>query len=765
MRTLTLLIRPLLLALPLMVSLAQGQVGKELNLKLEQSVFLQEKTSEFESSSQPYLVFPFLQAYPKYDGKDYIKRIKEAELKQDLLALDTLLSNFIGRWGIQNFNDDVDYLWKAGQVKELLGDTVASALYYEIGLKNQRPWKPQVKIHFDSLKAQKNVEWVDLQFYYKILEARRKIDPLIPPKGVMLNMGPKINSDRPDYAPFMHPSDSVLIFTSRRDEEIVIDDINERKNEDLYFVEKGFIDGTWSHAERFSGIINSQYNEGSATLSPDGRTLYFTRCDEPNGYGSCDIYIADFIGADWANIRNIGPNVNSEAWDSHPNITPDGKSLYFTSNRKGGFGKSDLYVTRRLDDGTWTKAENLGPTINTIEDEVTPFFHQVNQTLYFSSTGHLKNLGGYDIYKARWLEDHWENPKNVGPLVNSNANEYYFSIDGKGTRLFYASAKKDQFKAEYKQNFDLYSFAMPMEARPDAIVTLRGYLIDSVTGHPITGIVLVIDRDQGIEVAPKHINKYGYFEFDLINNHKYDIYIQGENFLTIKEDITLSGDTSFVEITKSFDAGKPMVFENLEFDDDSYELNANIEPKLNYLVSFLKKYPMFRLEVKGHTDSDGDAKYNLELSRKRAAMIRKYCVKAGGFSEDMITAQGFGETRPLVANDTEEHKNMNRRVEFELWLDSKYKGPEVLPTADEFDFDDLTDDEFDPEFMKETDWEWNQDEELDDYEWETDPEEDADLLKEFDDFGMDGAAGDDPVDDGDGEEEDEEDLDGDGGQF
>jgi flagellar motor protein MotB len=756
-------IRHCLLILPLLLALAHGQVGKELNLKLEQSVYLQEKTGENESSSQPYLVFPHLQEYPFYDGKEYMKRIEKAEMEQDLLALDTLLSNFIGRWGIQNFNQDVDYLWKAGQVKELLGDTVASALYYEIGLKNQRPYKPQVKIHFDSLKAQKNVEWVDLQFYYKILEARRKIDPLIPPKGVMLNMGPKINSERPDYAPFMHPSDSVLIFTSRRDEEIVIDDINERKNEDLYFVEKGFIDGTWSYAERFSGVINSQYNEGSATLSPDGRTLYFTRCDEPNGYGSCDIYIADFLGGDWTNIRNIGPNVNSSAWDSHPNITPDGKALYFTSNRKGGFGKSDLYVTRRLEDGTWTTAENLGPTINTIEDEVTPFFHQVNQTLYFSSTGHLKNLGGYDIYKSRWLDDHWESPKNVGPLVNSNANEYYFSIDGKGTRLFYASAKKDQHKAEYKQNFDLYSFPMPMEARPDAIVTLRGYLIDSITGHPVTGIVLVIDRDQGIEVAPKHINKYGYFEFDLINNHKYDIYIQGENFLTIKEDVTLSGDTTFVEITKSFDAGKAMVFENLEFDDDSYELNDRIEPKLNYLISFLKKYPMFRLEVKGHTDSDGEAKYNLELSRKRSAMIRKYLIKAGGFGDDWILAEGYGETRPLVANDTEEHKKLNRRVEFALYLDPKYDmNTGVLPTSEEFDFDDMGDEEFDPEFMKETDWEWNTDEELDDYEWMADPEEDAELLQEFDDFGKDVSTNP-PLDDDleDEEEEDEEDLDGD----
>jgi outer membrane protein OmpA-like peptidoglycan-associated protein len=412
-------------------------------------------------------------------------------------------------------------------------------------------------------------------------------------------------------------------------------------------------------------------------------------------------------------------------------------------------------VTHRLDDGTWTKAENVGPTINTIEDEVTPFFHEVNKTLYFSSTGHLKNLGGYDIYKARWLDDHWENPKNVGPLVNSQGNEYYFSIDGKGTRLFYASAKKDQFKAEAKQNFDLYSFPMPMEARPDAIVTLRGYLIDSISGNPITGLVLVIDRDQGIEVAPKHINKYGYFEFDLINSHKYDVYIQGDNFLTIKEDLTLSGDTTFTQITKSFDSGKPMVFENLEFDDDSYALNDKIEPKLNYLVAFLKKYPMFRLEVKGHTDSDGDAKYNLDLSRKRCSMIRKYIVKTGGFDEDMITAEGYGETRPLVANDTEEHKKINRRVEFELWLDPTYTGTMVLPTEEEFDFEEL-DEEFDPEFMKETEWNWES-EEFDDYEWDNDEEDDPSLLQEFDDFGKDDTV----PDKDDTDEDDDDDLEAD----
>lgn len=394
---------------------------------------------------------------------------------------------------------------------------------------------------------------------------------------------------------------------------------------------------------------------------------------------------------------------------------------------------SDLYMTQRYEDGTWSPATNLGPTINTVQDEVTPFFHQVNSTLYFSSTGHLKNLGGYDIYKSRWLGNHWESPKNVGPLVNSTGNEYYFSIDGKGTRLFYASAKKDQNKAQYKQDFDLYSFPMPMEARPDAIVTLKGYLIDSVSGNPIVGLVLVIDRDQNIEVAPKHINKYGYFEFDLINSHKYDIYIQGENFLTVKEEVTLEEDTTFTVFANSFETGKPLVFENLEFGDDSYSLTSNIEPKLNYIVAFLKKYPMFRIEVIGHTDSDGEAKYNLDLSRKRAGIISKYIQRMGGLEERRLSAKGFGETRPLVPNDTEEHKRMNRRVEFEIWLDPSYDGPMVLPTTDEFKWAEEEEEFFDPEFMEEMEWDWDEEE----FEWDWDEfEDDEKLLKEYDDFGI-----------------------------
>ena len=161
------------------------------------------------------------------------------------------------------------------------------------------------------------------------------------------------------------------------------------------------------------------------------------------------------------------------------------------------FGATDLYFTVHRDDGGWTPAKNLGPVINTPGDDVAPFYHQINGTLYFGSGTQLKNYGGFDIYKSRWMDDHWEEPRNLGPLINSRVNEYYFSIDSKGANLFYASSKRGELDVT-DQDFDLYSFALPMEARPDAVTKLRGTLIDSISGHPLVGVVMVVDLDEGV---------------------------------------------------------------------------------------------------------------------------------------------------------------------------------------------------------------------------------------------------------------------------
>lgn len=659
--------------------------------------------------------------------------------------LEKVIKRYVGRFGIGNFSDStsINLLWKLGRLREIDGDTVTALFYYELAAKHRRDWlAPRIRI--DTLSEPTKSEWVSLDEYYKLLDFRRRIDPLIPPKGVMQNMGSHINSAKADYAPYMHPSDSVLVFTSRRTNDNLIDPFN-RPNEELFYSIQDFRTGEWSVAKKFSKAINSEFNEGSACLSPDGRTLFFTRCNDPQGQGDCDIYTATWNNGDWINITNLGEGVNSRFWDSQPHVTDDGKVMFFASNRDGGFGATDLYFTIHREDGGWSPAKNLGPVVNTPGDDVAPFYHQINGTLYFGSGTQLKNYGGFDIYKSRWMKDHWEEPKNLGPLINSRVNEYYFSIDSKGANLFYASSKRGELDVS-DQDFDLYSFALPMEARPDAVTKLRGTLIDSVSGHPLVGVVMVVDLDEGVEIAPKRINERGYFEFDLKNNNRYRIYVVGENFLTIRNDLVLNGDTSFSVITNSINQNKPLVFESLEFNTNDYSFKGSAKPKLDYIVRFLKRYPYYNLIVEGHTDSDGPDDVNMDLSVQRAKRVAQYIRKQGNLGGKRITSVGFGETRPVVPNDSESNKRKNRRVEFRMVLDKSYKGETFLPTEDELKFDDeYMEDDVDEYFRKKlerefdmdsSDDEWMEDDDLFDFDL-FDEEEDADfeewLLKDVDD--------------------------------
>ncbi|MCB0845455.1 MAG: OmpA family protein, partial [Bacteroidetes bacterium] len=220
-------------------------------------------------------------------------------------------------------------------------------------------------------------------------------------------------------------------------------------------------------------------------------------------------------------------------------------------------------------------------------------------------------------------------------------------------------------------------------------------------------------------------------EFDLINNKRYRIYVLGDNFLTVKKDILVTGDTTFQVLTQSFEENKPIVFEALNFGSNSTKLKATVKPHLDYVVRFLKNYPMFKLEVEGHTDSDGRAESNLSLSQKRAESIATYIIEQGGFNPDRVTSRGYGETRPIVPNDTEENKEKNRRVEFKLTLDKSYEGDLWLPTSDELFIDeelDLIDDEFDPN----EEFEWSE-EERKSWEEELDVDPDLDLEAELED--------------------------------
>jgi len=557
---------------------------------------------------------------------------------------------------------------------ELKADTTKALYYYGLALKNHSKYFEQVKIHYDKLREKVSNEYVDLDYYYKIVAARTKIDTLIPPRGVLLTIGDHINTQFPEYGPYMNPSNSVLIFTSRRSDYAIVGGMDYEQNEDLYYSMPDYVYDGWTDAQRFTDEINSRYNEGSACLSSDARYLIFTRCNAPDALGICDLYSAEFVNGHWTNVKNLGPNVNSNAWDSHPSMAPDGSALFFSSNRGDGFGRCDIWVSYRQLNGAWGPAQNLGPDINTIDDEVSPFFHNINNTLYFSSKGHVNGFGGFDIYRARYFGDYWEEPKNLGPLVNTLRDEYYFCIDGKGEKIYYAHQVEKS-----TNNFDIFTFPMPMGARPDAITSLSGYLIDSITGKPLTGIIVAVDLDEGVEIEPKFLNKWGYFNFDLTNKKRYQLLVIGDDLIRLNEKEPLKTDTSFSAVAKSVSTGKPLVFESLEFDESKAEINPAVIKQLDYLVAFIKKNPYLSIKINGHTDSDGKDDFNLKLSEARADTIKAYIIRKTGIDPRKIVASGFGETRPLYPNDSKENKAKNRRVEFEIVIDEAYKVDYLKP--------------------------------------------------------------------------------------
>jgi outer membrane protein OmpA-like peptidoglycan-associated protein len=256
---------------------------------------------------------------------------------------------------------------------------------------------------------------------------------------------------------------------------------------------------------------------------------------------------------------------------------------------------------------------------------------------------------------------YWTEPKNIGPLVNGKGSEYYFTIDSRSKELYYARSEENDLK-----NLDLQSFPLPMEAQPLATTRFEGSLRDSITGNPFTGIVSVIDLDEAIEVAPKYLRPDGSYNFDLVKDHKYLVIITGEDFFRIERSFVLQGDTAIHIETPALSLQK-WAFASVEFGGNSAEILPDMHMDLNKVVDFMLDHPTFFLKISGHTDSDGDANFNLKLSQRRADAIKRYIMRKGNIAAERIEAVGYGNKKPIIKQEiSNEDKKINRRVEFEI---------------------------------------------------------------------------------------------------
>jgi hypothetical protein len=415
----------------------------------------------------------------EYYNKAELRELIILEDEKNWQALYPRLQAYVMQFGIRNFYVDTYWIWRLAKLTEIYGTEEDAVSLYRLALRhhNQGIDLNQIELYYDSLNTQETDNFVPLDYYYKLVEHRKAIDTIRPPRGVLLNMGRKINSRQADYAPTLGMNNEVLIFTSKRNEHTR--GLDYRLNEDLFISIKK--DGYWDLALDMTQI-NTQYNEGSACISKDGKTLYFSRCESPNSIGGCDLFVATMSeDSIWTDVENLGITVNSVSWDSHPSLSHTEDTLYFASDRIGGFGLSDIYFTFKNENGQWTAAQNLGPIINTRKNEVSPFYHPNYEVLFFSSNGQLFKFGEFDIYKTYHNMGQWSEPINIGPLVNGRGSEFYFTIDTESKDLYYSrSATRDLNK------LDLYSFPLPMGAQPEALTKISGSLKDYITGKQFT---------------------------------------------------------------------------------------------------------------------------------------------------------------------------------------------------------------------------------------------------------------------------------------
>ena len=634
------------------------------------SLYAQKSTKKFKNAETVQLndsltsysqsdIFEFphlLREKPYHDAKKLakVKQLKAAGNKKQLYET---LRSYVKNFGVLNFSLNTELLWQLARLSEEFGPPGEAILLYKLVLKHHRQNidGKRVQQEYDSITMNQKDYYVPLEEYYQMVDLRKEIDTLRPPHGVLLRMADWVNSPKADYAPTIGNNDGLLLFTSKRNAHQQM--IERRYDEDLFFTRMSA--GIWDSAEEFK-TINTAYNEGSACLSGDGKKLFFARCNSPDSHGGCDIFVAELKpDSTWGNVKNIGKNINSTGWDSHPSLSHTGDTLYFASDRLGGFGLSDIYYTIQNEKGEWQKAMNVGPIVNTRGNEVSPFFHHKFNVLYFSSDGQPLTFGDFDIYKSYKLDGQWGEPRNIGPLVNGPGSEYYFTIDSQSNTLYYARSEEHDMN-----NLDLHSFPVPMEAKPDAIAKLKGSLINAETKEPFKGIVSIIDLDHGVEVAPKYLRPDGSFDFQLINKRNYLIIIQGEDFFRMEELFYLDGDAEINRETEPIES--KIAFESLEFENGKAEILPAMHEDLGKIANFLLDHPLYRLNISGHTDSQGSEESNLKLSQARADAIKAYLVSEFGIDGARIEAHGFGSSRPIVEEIGDEDRKLNRRVEFEI---------------------------------------------------------------------------------------------------
>lgn len=560
----------------------------------------------------------------------------------------------------------------------------------------------EYKIHRSILSGKDPLEVEETEKRIKECEVGKKL--VAKPERVFIdNFGKVINSKYPEYGAIISADESVMMFTSRRNTSTGADKQPDGTPyyEDIYITTK--VDGKWTTPENMGTNVNTNEHDATSAVSPDAQSMIIYKGDK----GSGDLFECKLVGSTWSKPKALNKNINTKYHESSCSYSNDGKTLYFVSNKPGGFGEHDMYVTT-WDEKTqdWGVAKNLGPTVNTKYNEESVVIHPDGKTLYFSSQG-FETMGGYDIFKSTLQDDgSWSTPENLGYPINSVDDDVFFVINGSGRRGYYSSFKADGHgeKDIYQITFLgpekpgqlsgednlLANIAEPVrekviEKQVDAatkrITILKGVVRDAKSLKPLLSSLELIDVEENKTLAKFESNETsGKYLVSLPSGKNYGLIVRADGYLFHSENFNIPETAAYQEVEKNIDlqkveVGSTIVLKNIFYDYNKATLRDASKNELDRLAKLLKENPTIKIELSAHTDSRGGDKYNQDLSQRRAQSCVDYLIK-NGISTDRLISKGYGEEKLIVSDadiaklkfedEKEDAHQQNRRTEFKI---------------------------------------------------------------------------------------------------
>ncbi len=512
------------------------------------------------------------------------------------------------------------------------------------------------------------------------------------------NLGTSVNSAYPDYAPVITADEATMVFCSRRPGGVgdEVDPNDLQYYEDLYISyfekKKG-----WTPAVNMKEL-NTEFHDASVGISPDGQLL-FTYKGVPDG----TLFESKLVGTNWGKPKELSKTINTKYDESDASLTHDGKRLYFVSNRTEDgykfptFGNKDIFYCERDKKGNWMEPKNIGGVLNTKYDERGAFMHPDGRTMYFSSQGH-ESMGGFDIfYSEKDSLGNWGKPVNLGYPVNTPDDDVFFVAAGNARYGYYSSAREGGYGYQdiYKITFlgpeklmvcgsednllagsevtieQKVEVSQTVQVRKVRLTILKGTITDYISGEPVEAEIEIIDNEKNETISVMNSNSAtGKYLVSLPSGKNYGIAVKAPEYLFYSENFDIPEAQDYQEVTKDIvlskvAVGSKIILKNIFFDYDKATIRPESENELTRLVTLLNAYPKMTIEIGGHTDNHGSLQYNTKLSNDRAKAVVDYLVSKG-IAASRLQYKGYAFNEPIATNDTDEGRQQNRRVEFKV---------------------------------------------------------------------------------------------------